>query len=106
MRTEIRLGCTPSNSAASCARIQRNLAYAEGAHIRPLSTRGGPDTEENLLCLCPNHHVSFDRGALYPTTDLDIVDAESGNVVGRLRLKDGHTINGEQVAFLRALFGF
>jgi putative restriction endonuclease len=83
-----------------------NLAYAEGVHIRPLSTHGGPDTEENLLCLCPNHHVSFDRGALYLTTDLDIVDAESGNVVGRLRLKDGHTINGEHVAFLRALFGF
>jgi putative restriction endonuclease len=82
------------------------LAYAEGAHIRPLSTHDGPDTEDNLLCLCPNHHVSFDRGALYLSEDLEIVDAESGNVLGPLRLKDGHPINREYVAFHRALFGF
>lgn len=33
--------------------------YAEAAHIRPLGApHHGPDTLENVLCLCPNHHVS------------------------------------------------
>jgi predicted restriction endonuclease len=82
------------------------LAYAEGAHIRPLSTHDGPHTEENLLCVCPNHRVSFDRGALYLTDDLDVVDSESGQALGRLRLQDGHTVNVKHVAFHRALFGF
>ena len=40
--------------------------YAEAAHIKPLGApHGGPDSLDNLLCLCPNHHVMFDRGALY-----------------------------------------
>lgn len=38
--------------------------YAEAAHIRPLGApHHGPDTADNLLCLCPNHHVLFDFGA-------------------------------------------
>tara|TARA_B100000315_G_scaffold235521_1_gene250523 strand:- start:991 stop:1776 length:786 start_codon:yes stop_codon:yes gene_type:complete len=37
--------------------------YAEAAHIKPLgSPHNGPDTMDNLLCLCPNHHVLFDNG--------------------------------------------
>ena len=36
--------------------------YAEGAHIRPLGMpHNGPDAIENLLCLCPNHHLMFDK---------------------------------------------
>jgi putative restriction endonuclease len=35
--------------------------YAEAAHIRPLGApHDGPDTPDNILCLCPNHHVLFD----------------------------------------------
>jgi putative restriction endonuclease len=35
--------------------------YAEAAHIRPLGTpHNGSDSPDNLLCLCPNHHVLFD----------------------------------------------
>jgi putative restriction endonuclease len=38
--------------------------YAEAAHIRPLGEpHRGPDSADNLLCLCPNHHVMFDMGA-------------------------------------------
>jgi putative restriction endonuclease len=60
--------------------------YAEGAHIRPLgSPHDGPDVEENILCLCPNHHVMFDLGSLTVGDDLGIVGAP-----GKLRLVDGH----------------
>ena len=39
--------------------------YAECHHLKPLGTPHlGPDIEGNLLVLCPNHHIMFDRGAL------------------------------------------
>ena len=45
--------------------------YAEAAHIRPLGTpHNGPDTKDNILCLCPNHHALFDNGAVSVADDL------------------------------------
>jgi hypothetical protein len=39
--------------------------YAEAAHIKPLGKpHNGPDVASNLLVLCPNHHLQFDRGVL------------------------------------------
>lgn len=35
--------------------------YAEAHHIQPLSHEG-PDIKQNILCLCPNHHVELDYG--------------------------------------------
>jgi putative restriction endonuclease len=47
--------------------------YAEAAHIRPLGRpHDGPDELANLLCLCPNHHVLFDRGGLAINDDLSL----------------------------------
>ena len=45
-----------------------STVYAQAAHIRRLGTpHNGPDTEANVLCLCPNDHVRFDYGAhAYP----------------------------------------
>lgn len=41
-----------------------NNLYAETHHIKPLGLpHNGPDIKENILCLCPNHHVQFDYGA-------------------------------------------
>jgi len=53
--------------------------YAEAAHIRPLgSPHDGPDTLDNLLCLCPNHHVLFDNGGVVVTGDLSLIGADTG----------------------------
>ncbi len=38
--------------------------YAEAHHIKPLED-GGPDLPENVLCVCPNHHVALDYGAIH-----------------------------------------
>ncbi|MEM9015695.1 MAG: HNH endonuclease [Verrucomicrobiota bacterium] len=44
--------------------------HTEGAHIVPLgSPHNGPDTIENLIPLCPNHHKQFDEGAIGITPD-------------------------------------
>ncbi len=37
--------------------------YCEAHHLRPLGTpHDGPDVPENMMVLCPNHHVLFDYG--------------------------------------------
>jgi|GEM_PF-6937472 len=39
--------------------------YAEAHHIRPMGgVHKGPDVEENILILCPNHHAECDLGAI------------------------------------------
>lgn len=48
--------------------------YAEAAHIRPLGKpHNGPDSEHNILCLCPNHHVMFDNGGFAIKDDLTLI---------------------------------
>jgi hypothetical protein len=39
--------------------------YSEAAHIRPLGEpHKGPDKKSNMLILCSEHHLQFDRGVL------------------------------------------
>lgn len=51
--------------------------YAEGCHIKPVgSPHDGPDTVENLLCLSPNMHVLFDKGAIAIADDMTLIGIE------------------------------
>lgn len=80
--------------------------YAEGAHIRPRGRpHNGPDVTANVLCLCANDHVLFDRGALFVTDDFEVVEAASGQPIGRLRLRPQHPIERGFLAYHRRLFG-
>lgn len=39
--------------------------YSEAHHIQPLGDpHKGPDTSENIIVLCPNHHVMLDYGII------------------------------------------
>jgi putative restriction endonuclease len=71
--------------------------YSEAAHIRPLGRpHNGPDTIDNVLCLCPNHHVLLDRGSIW-------IDAH--NVVQPLglplRIVVSHTLDPANVTYHR-----
>lgn len=71
--------------------------YAEAAHIRPLgSPHNGPDTLDNLLCLCPNHHVLFDHGSVGIGEDLSLIGAE-----GRLRVHPQHRVSEKHLQYRR-----
>lgn len=73
--------------------------YAEAAHIRPLgSPHNGPDILDNLLCLCPNHHVLFDNGGVTVSQDLSLVGEE-----GRLNTNPRHKISAEHLRYHREL---
>jgi putative restriction endonuclease len=73
--------------------------YAEAAHLRPLGRpHNGPDVAENILCLCPNHHVQIDKGYLGLTDDLRILGLDDKP----LRVVDDHDIGLAHVQFHRA----
>ncbi|EFM09521.1 HNH endonuclease [Paenibacillus curdlanolyticus YK9] len=42
--------------------------FSEVHHIQPLGKHRGADVIENMIVVCPNHHIMFDRGAI--TVDL------------------------------------
>ena len=76
--------------------------YSHGAHIRGLgSPHDGPDTVNNMLCLCPNCHVRFDFGALYLNGDgRTVVDAVDGTKT-QLSQHADHILDAECIAYHR-----
>lgn len=46
--------------------INHNKYYSEVHHIKPLGApHYGPDKLDNMLCVCPNHHVLLDLGGIF-----------------------------------------
>ena len=74
--------------------------YAEAAHIQPLGApHHGPDILENVLCLCPNHHVLFDLGSFGVADDGQLL-----GLPGALRRHNKHMVNPVFLAYQRAHF--
>ena len=75
--------------------------YAEAAHIRPLgSPHNGPDIEENILCLCPNHHVMFDNGSFSIADDFSLIGLK-----GKLRTAHSHNVGICYLTYHRGHYG-
>lgn len=87
---------------ACSTRIERpGGAYAQAAYIRPLGRpHNGPDTADNILCLCPNCYVLFDGWAFAIEDDGNLIGALSGS----LNELETHTVNREYLAYHRRLF--
>jgi putative restriction endonuclease len=72
--------------------------YSEGAHIRPLGIpHNGPDTLENILCLCPNCHALFDGHALTVQPHRTVL--KLGEPIGKLTTAAEHRLNFEHLAY-------
>lgn len=57
--------------------------YAEAHHVQPLGApHGGPDIDQNIIVVCPNHHAMLDLGAIRLRRE-------------ELRLQPGHDV-GQQ----------
>jgi putative restriction endonuclease len=75
--------------------------YAEGAHIRPLGIpHNGPDDESNILCLCPNHHVLLDTGAITFSDEFRVLGMSE-----ETRLLVKHVLGTEYIQYHREHFG-
>jgi len=71
--------------------------YAEAAHIRPLGApHNGPDTLDNTLCLCPNHHGLFDHSGVGIAENLSLIGAE-----GQLLVHAQHRVNKDHLRYHR-----
>ena len=74
--------------------------YSEGAHIRPLGRpHDGDDATDNILSLCPNHHVMLDKGAISISNDFELL----GEEVGSLTLHEKHKINLSNLEYHRKI---
>ena len=76
--------------------ISENLYYSEAAHIKALGKpHNGPDKVSNMLVLCPNHHMQFDRG---------ILRLEKNGPVYNINSKvSGDLLNGKPLTLLHDL---
>lgn len=83
-------------------RIERpGGAYAQAAYIRPLGRpHNGPDTVDNILCLCPNCQVLFDGWAFAIEDDGSLIGALSGSLFE----KKDHPVNREYLRYHRRLY--
>ncbi len=74
--------------------------YSEGCHIKPLGKpHNGPDLASNVLCLCPNMHVLFDKGAIALADDLTLLGMDGG-----LEVHPEHKIDVEYIRYHREHF--
>ena len=74
--------------------------YAEAAHIKPVGKpHNGPDRPDNLLCLCPNHHLMLDKGVYMIEDDLTLIGIE-----GSLTKHPDHEISIEHIRYHRGIF--
>ncbi len=73
---------------------EEDIYYAEAAHIKPLGEpHNGPDMIENMLCLCPNHHVLFDNGAISINSDFSLNGIEGKKIINTKHKISTDTIN-------------
>jgi hypothetical protein len=72
--------------------------YIEVHHIRPLGRpHDGPDSESNMLVLCPNHHSLFDLGVPKFVNDSSLeISGESFELTIR------HKINKAHIAYYKS----
>ena len=71
--------------------------YAEAGHIRPLEIpHNGPDTPENMLCLCPNCHILLRIGGVGIADNFELIGRP-----GTLYVDFRHRINVEHLRYRR-----
>lgn len=74
--------------------------YAEAAHIKPVGKpHNGPDRPDNLLCLCPNHHLMLDKGVYMIEDDLSLT-----GIKGSLNRHPEHEISIHHIRYHRGMF--
>jgi putative restriction endonuclease len=83
--------------------LTKSGRYAEGAHIKPLGRpHDGDDSIDNLICLCPNHHVMFDKGSFSILDNLNLIGCETG----KLNLDAKHNLNKSNLDYHRKSHGY
>lgn len=73
---------------------------SEVHHIRPLGKHSGSDTSDNVIVLCPNHHLMFDRGAIkVDITNKKVYHIDSNHPIHEQDLTLTHKINEKNIVY-------
>ena len=73
--------------------------YVETCHVKPLNEKG-PDAKNNLLILCPNHHVELDFGAVTIDPDtMTLLHIDSTNPLNGKRIITKHKVDKSYLEF-------
>lgn len=81
---------------------EHNRYYAEAHHLKPLAqVHDGPDTKENIIILCPNHHVEFDYSvmAIDPKDSCTILHKQENNPYLGRKIEFKHKIGKEFIKY-------
>ncbi len=80
--------------------------YAEGAHVKPIGRPHlGPDSWDNLLCLCPNHHTELDLGGIFITDTMTVVSSGTPSGLGmEIMFLPTHRLETANVRYHRRLW--
>lgn len=85
--------------------IGPEMNYSEAAHVKSLGN-SGPDSKDNLIVLCPEHHIQFDRGLLAMILEkgqLKLMSKLKDGLNGKvLKLKKGHELNVRYIDWHRS----
>lgn len=69
------------NACFACGKkilVFNGIPYSEVAHIKPVgSPHFGPDSSNNMIILCPNHHKMFDGGTIFFELIDDVIYTKS-----------------------------
>ena len=80
--------------------------YAEGAHIKPLGRpHNGYDSSDNMLCLCPNHHVMFDKGSFSIDDDFSLIGGAS-DLPDVININPEHEVDISNLKYHRDSHGY
>lgn len=77
-----------------------NRNYSETHHLQPLGkTHQGPDVQENMLVVCPNHHAQLDYVAIaIEPNSLEIIDS-NGDKLGKLTVSKKHKLEKRYLTY-------
>lgn len=79
--------------------------YSETHHLQPLGkTHQGPDIQENMLVVCPNHHAQLDYLALTINPDTLEVTHKNGSKSGKLRVLQNHKLQKRYLQYHHDLY--
>ena len=73
--------------------------YSEVHHVWPLG-EGGIDDFDNMIVLCPNHHVEFDYAVIgFDHKDYRIIVDKNERPIGKIRFRKKHSLASPSVEY-------
>ena len=74
--------------------------FSEVHHLQPLGgEHHGPDIEENMMVVCPNHHASLDFKSIFVEPGSLKIFHVDGERLGDLTILDGHKLNEKFIKY-------